>query len=262
MLKVRPEPYRRWPSFVTLVEKEILRFRKIALQTIAAPVLMGLLYMMVFGSVMSDQMKIDSSVSYQSFLIPGLVMMTLLQNAFGNSASSILGAKIMGSIVYVQLPPFSGLQLACSFIGASILRGLVCGFGVYAVCLFWSAPTVQSWTWVLCFAVMGAAFMGSLGVICGLWAEKFDQMGAFQTFFIMPLTFLSGVFYSVSQLPPIWAKLSMFNPFFYIIDGFRYGFFSQSDFNPFVSLTVLTLFCLTATGLATLLLVKGYKIRK
>ncbi len=260
--KVSPEPYDRWNSFLTLLEREILRFRKIALQTILAPILMGILYLMVFGQVMADRMPTFDGVNYLHFLVPGLVMMTLLQNAFGNSASSLLGSKVMGSLIFIQLPPFSGWQLSLAIIGASIIRGLVVGAGVFLSSVFWTLPPLEHPLWILVFAFMGAMLMGSLGVICGLWADKFDQMGAFQSFVIMPLTFLSGVFYSVQQLPPVWQTLSKFNPFFYIIDGFRYGFFSQSDFNPWVSLAIVSVSGLLFASLATWLMVIGYKIRK
>jgi ABC-2 type transport system permease protein len=260
--RVHAEPYNRWAAFLTLLEKEVLRFKKIALQTILAPILMGALYLTVFGQVLSDRMPTFEGVNYIHFLVPGLVMMTLLQNAFGNSASSLLGSKVMGSIIFVQLPPFSGWQLSLAMIGASVIRGLIVGGGVLLVSVFWSMPPMAHPLWILIFAFMGATLMGSLGVICGLWADKFDQMGAFQSFVIMPLTFLSGVFYSINQLPPLWQTLSRFNPFFYIIDGFRYGFFAASDFNPWVSFVIVSVAAVLFASLATYLLVTGYKIRK
>lgn len=258
---ISPQPYNGKAAFLTLLEKEVLRFRKIALQTILAPILLGLLYLLVFGEVMADKMPTFEGVNYLHFLVPGLVMMTLLQNAFGNSSSSLLSSKIMGSIVFILLPPFSGWQLSLAIIGASIIRGMVVGFGVFISAIFWSLPPIEHPLWVLVFAFMGALLMGSLGLICGLWAEKFEQVGAFQSFVIMPLTFLSGVFYSVSQLPPLWQTLSRFNPFFYIIDGFRYGFFMQSDFNPWVSLSIVSLSGVLFAGLATYLLQVGYKLK-
>ena len=201
-------------------------------------------------------------VDYVDFLIPGLVMMTLLQNSFANSASSILQSKIMGSIVFVLLPPLGGLQLAGAYICASIVRGITVGAGVLAATCFWSVPPMQEPLWIAAFAVLGAAIMASLGVICGLWADKYDQMGAFQNFVILPLTFLSGVFYSVSQLPEFWAGASYFNPFFYLIDGFRYGFFGKSDFSPAVSLSVAGAACVLLLAASAVLFVRGYKLRK
>lgn len=260
--KIEPQPYRPFCSFITLLEKEVIRFRKIALQTIFAPILMGILYLLVFGQVMAAAMPRFDGVSYLHFLVPGLVMMTLLQNAFGNSSSSMLSSKVMGSLIFIQLPPFAGWELSLAMIGASVVRGLIVGAGVLLASCLWSAPPMDHILWIIVFAFMGAVLMGSLGLICGLWADKFDQVGAFQSFVIMPLTFLSGVFYSISQLPPVFQTLSRLNPFFYIIDGFRYGFFSQSDFNPWVSLSVVTISGLLTAGFATYLLQKGYKIKK
>lgn len=258
-----PEPlnYNGRAAFFTLFEKEILRFRKIALHSICAPILTSSLYLLVFGNVLEDKMTVWSGISYIDFLIPGLVMMALLQNSFANSASSILQAKITGSIVFVLLPPFSGWQLATAYISASMVRGLIVASGVLTTSLFWSVPDFLHPLWILLFAFFGSGIMASLGVICGLWAEKYDQMGAFQTFVILPLTFLSGVFYSVSQLPPIWSKISLFNPFFYMIDGFRYGFFGKSDFSAWLSLSIVAATCLASTALATLLFIRGYKLK-
>lgn len=258
----KPQPYHAGAAFLTLFEKEVLRFRKIALQTVLAPVIMGVMYLAVFGELLDDKMATFEGVTYTQFLVPGLVMMSLLQNSFANSASSLLQSKIMGSLVFIELPPFSGLQLAAAFIGASVVRGLVVGNGVFIATFFWGRPMILSPLWVLAFAVLGAVLMASLGVICGLWADKYDQLGAFQSFVLMPLTFLSGVFYSVKSLPPVWETASRFNPFFYMTDGFRYGFFGQSDFNAWVSLTVLAAAAVVATAIAARLFVIGYKLRK
>lgn len=257
----QPLEYNARAAFFTLFEKEILRFRKIALHSICAPILTSTLYLLVFGNVLKDKMTVLDGVNYVDFLIPGLVMMALLQNSFANSASSILQGKITGSIVFVLLPPFSGWQLTAAYISASMVRGLTVGLGVLLAALFWSVPELKYPFWALLFALLGAGIMASLGVICGLWAEKYDQMGAFQTFVILPLTFLSGVFYSVAQLPGAWAKISLFNPFFYMIDGFRFGFFGKSDFSAWLSLAIVGATCITAMAVATTLFVRGYKLK-
>lgn len=259
---VSPAAYNARAAFVSLFEKEILRFRKIALQTILAPILTSILYLLVFGEVLEGKMTVLGGIDYVDFLIPGLVMMTLLQNSFANSASSILQSKIMGSIVFVLLAPLSGLQLAGAYICASIVRGITVGTGVLLAAFFWSVPSMEHPLWIIAFAILGSAIMASLGVICGLWADKYDQMGAFQNFVILPLTFLSGVFYSVAQLPKFWATASYFNPFFYLIDGFRYGFFGKSDFSPVISLSVTTAACTILLTIASILFVHGYKLRK
>lgn len=258
----QPAPYRPAIAFWTLFAKEIHRFRKIALQTVLAPIIMGVMYLAVFGELLNDRMPTFPGVSYAQFLVPGLVMMSLLQNSFSNSAGSLLESKIMGSLIFIQLPPFSGWQLAGAYIAASTVRGLIVGGGVFLATFFWAQPQMQNPLWVLGFGFLGAVLMASLGVICGLWAEKYDQLGAFMSFVLMPLSFLSGVFYSVKSLPPLWETISRFNPFFYMTDGFRYGFFGQSDANAWVSFAVVAAAALFFAGIATWLFVVGYKLKK
>lgn len=245
----------------TLLYKELLRFWKVAFQTILAPVLTALLYLLIFSHVLEDRVQIYPGVRYTAFLIPGLAMMSLLQNAFANSSSSLIQSKVTGNLVFVLLPPLSHLEIFTAYIGAAIVRGVVVGSGVLLVTMcFVDVPTRQP-LWIIAFAVMGAGILGSLGIIAAIWAEKFDQLAAFQNFVILPLTFLSGVFYSIHSLPPFWQSLSHFNPFFYMIDGFRYGFFGVSDVNPFVSGSIVAC-CLLALSLTTVLLLRsGYKLR-
>ena len=245
----------------TLFYKEVLRFWKVGFQTVAAPVLTAVLYLMIFGHVLSDHVKVYDDVGYTSFLIPGLVMMSVLQNAFANSSSSLIQSKITGNLVFLLVSPLSHWAWFVAYVGASLVRGVVVGFGVFAVTV-WFAPLrmAEPW-WALTFAVLGAAMMGSLGLIAGLWADKFDQMAAFQNFIIMPMTFLSGVFYSVHSLPGIWQQVSHLNPFFYMIDGFRRGFFGVSDVSPWTSLGVVSASFLVIAAIALRLLASGYKLR-
>ena len=245
----------------TLFYKEILRFWKVGFQTVAAPVLTAILYLMIFGHVLEDHVKVYGSISYTVFLVPGLVMMSVLQNAFANSSSSLIQSKIMGSLVFVLLSPVSPLGWFVAYVGSSIVRGLAVGLGVLVVTTVFARPGMVAPLWVLVFAVCGAGLLGTLGVIAGLWAEKFDQMAAFQNFLIMPMTFLSGVFYSISSLPPFWQTVSHLNPFFYMIDGFRYGFFGISDVSPWISLSLVAVSWLVVSTLAVHLLRTGYKIR-
>ncbi|MEG0150285.1 MAG: ABC transporter permease [Comamonas sp.] len=245
----------------TLLKKEVLRFWKVSFQTIAAPVLTAVLYLLVFGHVLEGRVKVYDSIPYTAFLIPGLVMMSMLQNAFANSSSSLVQSKIMGNMIFVLLTPLSHWAWFTAYVGASVLRGLLVGAGVFIVTLFFAVPDFSAPLWIVVFAFLGCALMGTLGVIAGLWAEKFDQMAAFQNFLIMPLTFLSGVFYSVNSLPSFWQAVSHINPFFYMIDGFRYGFFGQSDVSPWVSLGIVGLAWLLVSALAVHLLRTGYKIR-
>ena len=244
-----------------LLYKEVLRFWKVGFQTVGAPVLTAVLYLMVFGHVLEDHVKVYGSVSYTAFLIPGLVMMSVLQNAFANSSSSLIQSKIMGNLVFVLLTPLSHWGWFAAYVGSSVVRGLAVGLGVFAVCVFFAVPGFVAPLWILVFAVLGAAMLGTLGLIAGLWSEKFDQMAVFQNFLIMPMTFLSGVFYSIHSLPPFWQKVSHLNPFFYMIDGFRYGFFGVSDASPWLSLAIVGSAWLLISALAVYLLRIGYKIR-
>lgn len=244
-----------------LFYKEVLRFWKVSFQTVAAPVLTAVLYMLIFGHVLEDHVKVYDRISYSAFLVPGLVMMSVLQNAFANSSSSLIQSKITGNMVFVLLTPLSHWSWFVAYVGSSVVRGLMVGLGVFLVTVWFGNPGMAAPGWIVVFGVLGAALLGSLGLIAGLWAEKFDQMAAFQNFIIMPMTFLSGVFYSIHSLPPFWQQVSHLNPFFYMIDGFRYGFFGASDVSPWLSLAIVTVtFTLVAT-LAIHLLRTGYKLR-
>jgi ABC-2 type transport system permease protein len=248
-------------GFLTLFYKEVLRFWKVSFQTVAAPVLTSLLFLLIFSHVLERHVQVYAGVSYTSFLVPGLVMMSVLQNAFANSSSSLIQSKVTGNIIFVLLPPISYRQFFAAYVLAAIVRGFVVGLGVLLVTLWFVDLSWQAPLWILVFAVLGGAIMGALGVIAGIWAEKFDQLAAFQNFIIMPLTFLSGVFYSIHSLPAFWQQVSHFNPIFYMIDGFRYGFFGVSDVSPWASLGVVS-GCFVVLTLFTLWLLRvGYKLR-
>jgi ABC-2 type transport system permease protein len=247
-----------WQS---LFYKEVLRFWKVSFQTVAAPVLTAILYLLIFGHVLENQVKVYDQVSYTAFLVPGLVMMSVLQNSFANSSSSLIQSKIMGNLVFLLLTPLSHWSWFVAYVGSSIARGLVVGAGVFAVTAWFAHLSFAAPVWIVVFALAGSALLGALGLIAGLWAEKFDQLAAFQNFVIMPMTFLSGVFYSIHSLPPFWQGVSHLNPFFYMIDGFRYGFFGVSDVSPWLSLGVVGVALLLVSVLAVHLLRIGYKIR-
>ncbi len=234
---------------------------KVGFQTVLAPVLTALLYLLIFSHVLAQHVEVYPGVHYTAFLIPGLMMMAMLQNAFANSSSSLIQSKITGNIVFVLLAPIAYWEFFAAYVLASMLRGLVVGIGVYLAALWFAQPPLLFPIWIILFAVLGSAMLGSLGVVAGMWAEKFDQLAGFQNFIIMPLTFLSGVFYSIHSLPPFWQTLSRFNPFFYMIDGFRYGFFGVSDISPWVSLMVAGGCMLGLTLLSLGLLKSGYKLR-
>lgn len=247
-------------GFVTLLYKEIWRFGKVAFQTIAAPILTAALYLLIFSHTLENHVRVHE-ISYTAFLIPGLVMMSVLQNAFANSSSSLIQSKITGNIVFVLLSPISYLELYWAYVTAAVVRGFAVGGGVL-LATFWFAPLqFDHVIWIAVFAILGASIMGSLGIIAGVWAEKFDQLAAFQNFLIMPLTFLSGVFYSIHSLPAFWQTTSRFNPVFYMIDGFRYGFFGVSDVSPWTSLLVNIGVMSVLTAVTLTMLRRGYKLR-
>ncbi len=245
----------------TLYHKEVLRFWKVSFQTVGAPVLTAVLYLLIFGHVLEDHVKVYDQIGYTRFLIPGLVMMSVLQNAFANSSSSLIQSKITGNLVFLLVAPLSHWAWFVAYVGASVTRGLVVGAGVLAVTMWFAPPGMAQPLWALVFAVLGAALMGSLGLIAGLWAEKFDQMAAFQNFIVMPMTFLAGVFYSIHSLPAFWQKASHLNPFFYMIDGFRHGFFGVSDVSPWISLAVVGGSLVVVSAITLRLLASGYKLR-
>lgn len=244
-----------------LFYKEVLRFWKVGFQTVAAPVLTAMMYLLIFGHVLEGQVKVYGTIAYTAFLVPGLIMMSVLQNAFANSSSSLIQSKIMGSLVFLLLTPLSHLSWFVAYVGSSMVRGLVVGTGVLLVAVWFAPLSFAAPGWIVVFGVLGAALMGALGLIAGLWAERFDQLAAFQNFVIMPMTFLSGVFYSIHSLPNFWQTLSHFNPFFYMIDGFRFGFFGVSDASPWLSLGIVGSALVLVSAIAMLLLRSGYKIR-
>ena len=244
-----------------LFRKEVLRFWKVSFQTVAAPVLTAVMYLLIFGHVLDGRVKVYDTVSYTRFLIPGLVMMSVLQNAFANSSSSLIQSKITGNLVFLLVTPLSPAAWFIAYTGAAVVRGIAVGTGVMLVTAWFAPPGLANPAWILVFAVFGAAMMGTLGLIAGLWAEKFDQLAAFQNFIIMPMTFLSGVFYSVHSLPPVWHVVSHLNPFFYMIDGFRNGFFGVSDVSPWISLAVVGGSFALVSAIALALLRSGYKLR-
>lgn len=245
----------------TLFKKEVLRFWRVAFQTIASPMITALLYLLIFSHVLEGRVQVYEDVPYTAFLIPGLIMMSLLQNSFANTSSSLVQSKVMGSLVFVLLTPLTYIQFFLAFLAAAIVRGIVVGLCIYLVAIWFVALPVAHFGWVLAFALLGSALLGTFGIIAGIWADRFDQMAAFQNFVIVPLTFLSGVFYSIHSLPPVWQTISKFNPFFYMIDGFRYGFFGKGDISPWISLIVVSTFLAVLVALSLKMLKSGYKLR-
>lgn len=246
----------------TLFNKEMWRFLKVSTQTLLAPIVTVLLYLLVFSSVLSGNIEIYEGISYSSFLIPGLIMMSITQNAFANSSSSLIQSKMMGNIVFMLLAPLSSLEFYLAFVAAAVMRGLFVGFGVWLASIFFVQLPVYHFGIILGFAILGSAILGALGIIVALWAEKWDHIAGFTNFVIVPASFLSGVFYSIYSLPSFWQQVSYFNPFFYIIDGFRYGFLGVSDTSVMLSFVICLSFFVVVTVLCLWLLEIGYKIRE
>lgn len=251
-----------WTGCWALFIKEVRRFYSVVVQTVFAPVVATLLYLLVFGHVLDTQIETYESVSYSQFLIPGLVMMAILQNAFSNTSSSLIQSKMHGNLSFVLLSPISAFEFYVAFVAASVVRGVLVGLGILIIGMIGFDLTWQSPLWVIAFAVLSAAMMGGLGMLAGIISDKYDHLAAFQNFVIMPLTFLSGVFYSIHALPELWQTVSHFNPFFYMVDGFRYGFFEQSDVSVYLSLAITILFLIIISSINLILLRKGVKIRQ
>jgi ABC-2 type transport system permease protein len=245
----------------TLLYKEVLRFWKVSFQTVAAPVLTTLLYLLVFSHALASHVQAFPGVSYIEFLIPGLAMMAVLQNSFANSSSSIIQSKVTGNMVFILLPPLAPWEIFAAYLLAAMVRGIVVGMGVFAGTLWLVPLPMKEPLWALAFAVVGSGMLGVMGIIAGIWSEKFDQLAAFQNFLVLPFTFLAGAFYSVSTLPPFWQAISRLNPFFYAVDGFRYGFFAHSDVAPGTSLAIATATFAVLSWITLLMLRSGYKLR-
>jgi ABC-2 type transport system permease protein len=248
-------------GFPALFRKEVLRFWKVSFQTVGAPVLSSLLYLVIFSHALSSHVQAYPGVGYTQFLVPGLAMMAMLQNAFANTSSSLIQSKITGNIVFILLAPLTPLDLFAAYLLAAMVRAAAVGAGVI-LAVAWIVPLpLPNLLWLAAFAFTGAGILGALGIIAGIWAEKFDQLAAFQNFLVMPMTFLAGVFYSVDSLPPFWRAASHFNPFFYAIDGFRYAFFGKADVNAWLSLAIASAALCALSWLTLRLLRSGYKLR-
>jgi ABC-2 type transport system permease protein len=248
-------------GFPTLFYKEWMRFWKVSIQTILAPVLTALLFLVVFAYSLRGRVEIFPGVDYAAFLVPGLAMMSVLQNAFANSSSSLMQSKMTGNIIFVLLPPFSHREFFAAYLLAAVARGLVVGAGVFLATVWFVDLRFEHPLWALAFAAASSGVLGVLGIIAGIYSDKVDELAAFQNFIILPLTFLSGVFYSIQSLPPFWQWLSHLNPIFYMVDGFRYGFFGAGDVSPWISLAIVCASFLALSYFTLWLLRSGYKLR-
>jgi len=216
----------------TLFQRETRRFMRVKMQTIAAPALTAIMYLIVFRYAMGDRHVPGLNVPYFEFLIPGLIMMAMLQNAFANTSSSLITSKVMNVHVFLLMAPLSAAEVVLAALAAATVRALVvAGILLLVLIPFANIHVAHLWM-ILLYGICGSIIMGGVGILAGMWAQRFDDMATISNFIILPLTFLSGVFYSVHQLPAFWQQLNQFNPFFYLIDGFRYGFLGTGDSDP------------------------------
>ena len=246
---------------ISLFKKEILRFLKVGIQTIIGPAVSSLLFLAVFHLALGRTVESINGVSFANFIAPGLIMMTILQNAFANSASSIGQAKFQGNIVDVLMAPLADIEITLGYVGGSIARGLICGL-VTSIGIYFFIPfSIYSISALIFYAIMGSLMMGTLGTMVGIWADKWDQQQGITNFLVLPLTFLSGTFYSISRLPDFWQNFAIFNPFFYNIDGFRYAFLGQSDSSLFIGSLTLIILNIVLVYSCYLMFKTGYKLK-
>ena len=250
-----------WYGFYTLYTKEVKRFFNVFAQTIIAPAITTLLFYMIFTISIDRKYLGSENYSFSEFLAPGLICMSIMQNAFANTSSSILISKVQGNIVDVLMPPLSEYELTLSYCLGGVTRGLLVGLSVSLVIYFIVPIRVENFLIIIYFALASSLLLSNLGILCGIWAKKFDHMASITNFIILPLTFLSGTFYSINRLPEMWHFVANWNPFFYMIDGFRYGFIGHGDSNLMVGVSLLALINIFFLLLTIYIFKKGFGLK-
>lgn len=250
-----------WTGLGALAQKEISRFLSVYSQTIFTPVITMFLYYLIFALAFNGEARHVGNVPFLAFLAPGLIVMSMAQNAFANTSSSLIIAKVQGNIVDILMPPLSSLEIFTGYMIGGVVRGLCVGAAGIAALSVLTSMRIEAAVPVVVFSILGTALMSSLGIIAGIWADRFDHIAAFTNFVVMPMTFLSGTFYSIDVLPPFWRILAHYNPFFYMIDGFRSGFIGQADGPLWFGAFVLGVMCAASMMLAYAMIRCGYKIK-
>lgn len=254
-----------WMGLRTLYIKEVRRFWKVAPQTVLAPIISNLLFMTVFVLAFAQTRGIGEGAATDSFVVflaPGLVMLGILNNASANSSSSIMTGKIMGSINDVLMTPLSYIELALGYIGGAATRGVLVAFSTAIALSIFFTPLVPVKLWaVLYFGLSAAVMLGMIGILSGVWAEKFDQLAVVNQFIILPLSYLSGTFYHIDILPPVFQNISLCNPLFYLIDGFRFGFLGESDGNVMIGVALTATINVALFTIVLTVLKKGWRIK-
>lgn len=248
-------------GLITFIYKEVGRFMKVWLQTLLAPAITTILFFLIFVLALGHQNEAVAGVPYLQFLVPGLVMMSMVQNAFANTSSSIVISKVQGSIVDVLMPPLSAGELLTGYALGGVVRGLVVGLVCMGSLIVFVPFSIYSWPIMLATAFLSTLMLSLIGIAGGLWSEKFDHMATITNFIVTPLSFLSGTFYSISRLPGIWKDLALYNPFFHMIDGFRYGMIGYADADISLGLWMLVIVNVMLSCLCYWMLKTGYKIR-
>ena len=250
-----------WLGLGTLAKREVLRFLAVWTQTLLAPLVTAGLFLLIFSIAIGPSRGAVMGVPFLTFLIPGIMMMTVIQNAFANTSSSIVISKVQGNIVDTLMPPLSPMELVLGYLAGAVARGLCVAVAITIALALVLGQGVAHPLWALTFVLLGGAMMGAVGIVAGIFANKFDQMAAITNFIVTPLAFLSGTFYSVQALPPVIADMTRFNPIFYLIDGVRFGVLGVSDSAPMLALTVSALVTLAISALAWALFRSGYRLK-
>jgi len=248
-------------SLKTLFLKEVRRFSKVWLQTVLSPLVTTSLYFLVFGVALGSRLREISGVPYIQFVVPGLVMMTMVRDSFLNTSSSLFQSKINGTITDILIAPIGALEMILAYVGAAMIRAIIVGSLVYLVALTFTYFPLHHIGWVLFFTVFVTATLALLGMVAALWAQKFDHLAIFPNFVLLPLAFLGGVFYSIDLLPEPWNTVSRLNPLLYMVNGLRYGFLGVADVPPEASAAVVLLSFVLVLGAASALLRSGYNLR-
>ena len=251
----------KYIPLLSLFIKEVMRFLKVGMQTVVGPAISSLLFLAVFNLALGRSIENINGVKFANFIAPGLIMMTILQNSFANAASSIGQSKFQGNIVDILMSPLSDLELTLGYIGGAVARGMICGIFTCIVIICFVPLNIHSYIALIFYSMMGSLMMGSLGTMVGIWADKWDQQQGITNFIVLPLTFLSGTFYSISRLPEFWKNLTSFNPFFYNIDGFRYAFIGQSDSSLLIGGIFLSILNIILIYSTYLMFRSGYKLK-
>lgn len=250
-----------WVGLYTFSKKEVQRFLSVYMQTLVAPVITMLLFYAVFALALGGATRSIEGIPFMTFVAPGLIVMAMAQNAFANTSSSIVIAKVQGNIVDILMPPLSALEILFGYTAGAVIRGLMIGFFGYVALSIFTGMEYYSILFLILFGFLGSMMLGTMGLIGGIWADKFDHIAAVTNFVITPLAFLSGTFYPLDALPGIWKSLALFNPFFYMINGFRYGATGMTEANIGFSLVILIAFNAFLLWAAHRMLDKGYKLK-